>query len=257
MVTIRYTTVADLSMNGIFVSVANNAAGVRGYLSQATIRFRVRNTGETAANSFRVQFYYGDTTSTAALTALTFATVSVPANSAGSFLSHTVTLPSNVLNGTRRLHYFIDSTGIIRENLETNNRSSSAISINALPDIFAFQASVSPTTQAPGGSLTVTYRFYNLGYARVPSSFLTRFYFSTDNTITTGDTLLRQITSPPFNARSFSPAGTTTTVTVPAAAPIGTRYIGVFADYNNAINETNNNNNTRAAAFTVSNAAPS
>ena len=116
-----------------------------------------------------------------------------------------------------------------------------------LPDLTASFDSVSQTSLAAGGSTTVDFWLVNFGKAAAAPS-TSGFYFSTDATITTGDTLLTTVASPGLTANG-TPGyydHEAVTLTLPNGVAPGTYYIGAVADYTNAIaegNETNNNHN--------------
>jgi CARDB len=71
-------------------------------------------------------------------------------------------------------------------------------------------------------------------------------YLSTDQTITTSDTLLTTVIAPslaPSNQSGYYDLQNVT-ITLPTNLAPGTYYIGGIADYNNQVAETNESNNT-------------
>jgi subtilase family serine protease len=79
-------------------------------------------------------------------------------------------------------------------------------------------------------------------------------YFSTDSTITTGDTFLGyvSITATAVDAsKNFSKA-----VKIPAGLSAGTYYLGAIADYRNAAVEMDETNNSASTAFTTYDPTP-
>ncbi|MBN1772825.1 MAG: hypothetical protein JXB32_16260, partial [Deltaproteobacteria bacterium] len=220
--------------------------------------FAVRNAGTGAASSaYRVTFFYGDSTSTTGLTEL--GGVDLPAGLAAGATTPmqgvTLTLPDNVLGGTRYIHYFIDSTAQVAESNETNNRDNRSIDVRGRPDLQVSVLSVAPSSQVAGGSLAVAYRVLNDGRARTEAASTLRFYDSLDSAITTADDYLSvEVTVPAGLAAGASYPGSgdgTATVLVPAAVPLGTRHVGAIADYDDAVLETDELDNSRAAAYIV------
>jgi len=175
------------------------------------------------------------------------------AGASGATRTVTGTLPSSVIFGNRYLHYLIDANSQVAETNENNNRSYRKLVINVRPDLRVSYLAVSPTSQIPGGALTVKYRLRNYGSSMVPNLFYTRLYYSADSTIKTSDTYLKQFSAKGVKAGAYYPASGNgvMSVTVPGAAAAGTRYVGAFTDYNNGVHEISNSNNTRAAAFSV------
>lgn len=75
------------------------------------------------------------------------------------------------------------------------------------------------------------------------------FYLSTDNVITTADTLIGMRTISSMAAGANDSAATT--LTIPLTLAPGTYYIGAIVDPNNIQTETNKTNNTRSAVGTI------
>ena len=226
-----------------------------GYGKTVALTFQVKNSGSANAGAFRVQLYYGDGTSTSGLTSLGYKDfTSLNAGATQTQQSVTLTLPGNVLNGSRYLHYFIDSNGVVAENNESNNRAYRSLSITGKPDLVVTSVGVSPGTIVPGGTATVTYVVQNVGLARAASNHSLKLYYSDDSAITTSDTYLKYLTLGPLDAGAKDPASGTrsTAVTVPTSAPPGaTRYLGAYADTAGAIPESNEGNNGAGKSFVV------
>ena len=100
---------------------------------------------------------------------------------------------------------------------------------------------VSTTTLAAGGSTTVSYDVDNLGTVSAASS-TAGIYLSTDAIITRADTLLKTELTGPVSAGSWI-SESNIPVTLPSNLVAGTYYLGVIADYNSAISESNETNN--------------
>jgi murein DD-endopeptidase MepM/ murein hydrolase activator NlpD len=113
------------------------------------------------------------------------------------------------------------------------------------PDLIV-TALTAPTTGSIGGQITVSVTVANQGSASA-GAFRLGFYFSTDSTITTGDTFTGWYCDFP----SGLAAGDSTTcggpVGVPTSLSPGTYYFGAIADDLGAVAESNETNNTRSA----------
>jgi hypothetical protein len=94
----------------------------------------------------------------------------------------------------------------------------------------------------PGQSVTFEWAVINLGNVAV-NGFNTRFYLSTDKTISTADTLIQTWVGSSMCANCWGKQSMT--LTIPwGAAPLGSiRYLGWIMDYDNQFAETNESNN--------------
>ncbi len=102
-----------------------------------------------------------------------------------------------------------------------------------------------PATGIPGSPINITDTTKNNGTGTAGAS-TTKFYWSANNTLDAGDTLLGSRAVPALAAGATNTG--TTTVTVPAnacAAGVGTYYVIAKADADNVIAETNETNNTK------------
>ena len=141
--------------------------------------------------------------------------------------------------------YFVRVSAVNR--LGTVGKASSGESVNVVDsrsDVDA-QAVTAPATAAIGGAIPVSVTTHN-GGRQETGPFRVGLYLSTNPTITTDDPLLDSC------AMASLSVGATTecarTVKVPDWVTPGTYYVGAIADDQEAIDETNENNNARAAA---------
>ena len=230
-------------------------SSIRGAQSRLTFTFRVQNNGSGDAGTFYVAFYYSDRNKPSLTYLGNHYIASLKKGTTTNTLTRVVTLPNTVLFGTQSLHYFIDYSNRLNEMSELDNRGTRSINITGRPNIQISYLTRTPSTQVRSGELIVSYRIYNEGYSRIPNAFDSRFYYSPDRTLTTTDTYLqKQVTISSLYARSIS-AGTVT-VTLPANAQPGTRYVGIVADHDKKLTETNENDNAFSTAFTVTSGMP-
>jgi hypothetical protein len=215
------------------------------------LTYRLINDGAAGAGSFTTRFYFStDVTISTADTYLNHErTLTLAAGARSGDYTVTVNLPADASPGTRYIGGIADFNGALAESDEMDNTRAAAITVTALPDVRIEVLTVNPTSVGPGGAFDLTYRLINDGAAGA-GSFTTRFYFSTDVTISTADTYLNHERTLTLAAGARS-GDYTVTVNLPADASPGTRYIGGIADFNGALTESDEMDNTRAAAITV------
>jgi CARDB len=249
-------------LTAAFDHVSNTTIAAGGSTS---VDFWLVNFGKAAAAASTSGLYLStDATITTADTLLTtVASPGLTANGTAGYYDHqtvSLTLPGNLAPGTYYIGGVADSNNTIAESNETNNNhDATQITVTgpAQPDLTAAFDHVSNTTIAAGGSTSVDFWLVNFGKAAAAAS-TSGFYFSTDATITTADTLLTTVASPGLTANGT--AGyydhQTVSLALPSNLAPGTYYIGGIADYNNVIAESNEaNNNHDVTKITVT--APS
>jgi uncharacterized repeat protein (TIGR01451 family) len=151
-----------------------------------------------------------------------------------------VALAANLTNGIYYLGAIADYANAIREATETNN-SITATMIDIRPGIdLTVSSSSGPSTAASGNTLILTNVLQNLGTDGAPASFM-GIYLSTDAIITATDTRLG---APSIAAIAAGQSlSNTTSFYVPNSVAAGSYYLGVIADYPNALPETDEANN--------------
>jgi hypothetical protein len=137
----------------------------------------------------------------------------------------------------------------VNESNEANNTASTPITIAAQqPDLIVINLSVTPTTVAAGGSVTVSFTIFNQGSGTAGTA-THQVRLSSDSNITTGDVFLDSVTTGVLSSgisQSF-----TRTVTIPGGTASGTMFIGIIADVNLQVNESNEANNTASTPITI------
>lgn len=176
-------------------------------------------------------------------------TVLTLAPGAASTGTRTITIPADTPPGTYRVLACADDTFKIEEGDEANNCLASAGSLSvALPDLVVISLNDPPPTAAPGGVFTATDTVQNIGAAETDGWSTVRYYLSTDTIFDAGDLQLTASRS----ISSIAPGATSTgnrTLRMPSSG--GTFYVIACADANGAINESDEGNNCRASATTV------
>ncbi len=201
------------------------------------------NLGVTATGPFVVSFHlsrdiaYGGTDDIPLAT-----TRSISSLNGGAINTDTTSLaiPATTPVGNYYVCAMADSGSVVTEFNEQNNSSCSATTIRVdFPDLVMTSLS-GPTSATKGTAISLANTVKNQGGSDA-GNFTIRYYLSSDTTITTSDTLLGSRTVSSLAAGAVNTA--TTTVTIPSTLSAGTYYLGAIADYNNALTESNENNN--------------
>ncbi|MEZ6233881.1 MAG: CARDB domain-containing protein [Phycisphaerales bacterium] len=168
-------------------------------------------------------------------------------------LATSLTLPNGILDGTYRVRATLDPTNAWFESNEGNNVGNTSNVFTVLngtePDLAASITQPSGPAASPGGSLVIPFSIPNNGTDDAGPS-TARFVLSSDQTIGNADdvTIATQAVPALSPGQSF---GGEYTATVPASLGAGTWYAGVIADAENAVAESNENNNTAITAQPV------
>ena len=174
----------------------------------------------------------------------------------------TITVPGTVLPRVYYVGACADATLLQLEatlagvSLETNNCKAALGTINVVRnvDLVVSSASTLNTTTVVGGNLTITSSVQNVGTAGmlVGATSTTRFYLSTDSTITSADILLSGTRVVGTLAAGGVGTITSTVVTLPASVVPGTYYIGVMADgLNQVLESVESNNSSSPSVITI------
>ncbi len=210
-----------------------------------TLNYEVDNQGGAAGSSVTGIYLSTDSTITMTDTRLTTDAVAAIASGAVSSESVSVTIPGTLAAGT----YYIGAianydSGIFEINASNNSSVGVAVAVTTpiLPDLDVVRTlTLSSSSIVAGGRITLDYIVDNLGTAAAGPS-TAGIYLSTSGTVRTSDTLLATDAVPAIAAGSSS--SESISVTIPGSLRLGTSYyIGVIADYNNAVAETDETNN--------------
>jgi subtilase family serine protease len=168
------------------------------------------------------------------------------ASGAASTATTIVNIPSNVAAGTYYLIARADADAGIIETNESNNNAARSVTIGS--DLVL---SVSLTTVKAAASLSLDFSetvTNQGGGAATPS--VTRYYLSTNSTLSTDDVLLEGSRVVPGLPAGGSSAGSTT-VLLPAGVAPGFSYIIARADGDDTVNETIESNNTTSRRISI------
>ncbi|MBI5194214.1 MAG: DUF1566 domain-containing protein [Nitrospirae bacterium] len=171
----------------------------------------------------------------------------VPSITSGAISSGTtsVTIPAGTATGKYFIIAWSDADSVVAETYEGNNKKVRAI--NILPDLIVSILSA-PNTASAGATITISETTKNIGGSTAAAS-TTKFYFSTNTTYDTGDTLLGSRSIPFLGAGATDSGGTS--VTIAAGTLSGTYYIIGRADADAVVAETNESNNNKYRLITV------
>ncbi len=230
----------DMAVNSL-TTPATSGAGVSFSLSDTT-----KNQGGGAAGASVTRFYLSTNTTIEAGDAV-LGERAVPALAPGTTNSGStsVTIPPGTAGGNYYLIARADADGAVAETAENNNLRYNTIKIGS--DL-AVTALTGPAASAASAAITLNETTKNQGGAPAGAS-VTRFYFSINAALDSGDTVLGERAIPAL-AAGASNAGTVN-ATIPAGATPGTRYIIAKADANNAVSEYAETNNTRVVGIAI------
>jgi subtilase family serine protease len=209
----------------------------------------VTNTVSAAADagnvtSFSVGFYLStDATITTSDIKIGSRTVYNLSSGASSTEGSVVTIPATVLPGTYYIGAIADFYDNILESDETNNALVGNQITVVGPDL-TMAAVSGPANAGTGAAITVSNTVAAASSAGNPASFSVGIYLSLDVVITASDTRIGYRTVSSLASGASSTADTA--VTIPTSIAAGTYYLGVIADYGNAVKESDETNNALA-----------
>jgi len=206
-----------------------------------------RNDGVGSAEPSTTAFYLSaNTVLDAADVVLGTRAVPLLVNGASASATTSLTLPTTLATGTYYILALADAPNTVNESQETNNtRASAAVKVGADLQVTVITA---PATAAAGGSISVADTTGNQGAAPAAAS-STGFYLSTNGTVDAADVLLgsRSIGELPAGATSSA----TTVLQIPANIAAGSYFVLGVADWNSAVAETLETNNSRSYAMPI------
>jgi hypothetical protein len=231
------------------------------------ISYAVANAGSDPVTDSFVQTFYLSTDAVwdANDTVLAVATCSadVPASGTSGTLTQWVQMPSTAPggfsgNGPYYVLMVTDSTGLLGETNETNNKPTSVATLGQdlasfvvpsdLPDLAGAQC-YPPTKIEWGASFIVNYQVVNHGSAAVTSDFQQSFVLSADRTFGDGDDVALGSATVTVDVAAYGTSLLLSiNLTLPAAAPAGYTgegpfYIGMYTDAGETVWESNETNN--------------
>src|SRR3954451_2308416 len=228
------------------LTVSSLACGVRTAPGGTiTVSVRTANTGDAAAPASQTGIYLSVNNTFDGDTAL-LPKISVPALAAGASASAAVavTIPVATAPGEDFIIALADDRQVTPEGSERNNATACPLTVG--PDLL-ISSIVAPASAVRGTAVVAAITVRNDGGATAAASVL-RLHFSTDNVISADDTFVT-VTVPSLVANTATTVNAT--ITIPAAAAIGTRFFIGAADASSVVKESDEANNRLAKSIVV------
>ncbi len=243
------TTGPDLVVTSVTAPTSGTTGG------PLLMRSTTNNDGSAAAGAFQIGVYLS-TNSTINQSDLELATCSRTSLAAGGSTgcNWSVTIPTTLAPGTYYVGVIVDIDAEVTETDEGNNvgiaTNTTVISAPLVtgPDLVVTSVT-SPTSGTIGGPIVVASMTSNAGSVAA-GLFRIGVYLSTNTTITQIDRLVGTCTRTSSLAAGTS-AGCGGTVTIPDNLAPGTYYLGVIADIDRDVAETDEGNNALAATNSI------
>jgi subtilase family serine protease len=216
--------------------------------SALTISDTTTNQGAGAIGSSLTKFYLSTNGSyDSADTLLRSRAVPDLAGGATSTASTTVIIPSNATAGTYNVIARADADAGTAETNELNNNAARSVTIGS--DLVVGVPSTTAIKAAAGSSLDFSETVTNQGGGSSTPS-VTRYYLSSNSTLSADDMLLEGGRAVPGLAAGGSSTGSTSLL-LPAGVAAGLSYIIAKADGDDTVNETSETNNTASRAVSI------
>src|SRR4051794_28624414 len=227
------------------LTVSSLACGVRTAPGGTiTVSVRTANTGDAAAPASQTGIYLSVNNTFDGDTAL-LPKISVPALAAGASASAAVavTIPVATAPGEDFIIALADDRQVTPEGSERNNATACPLTVG--PDLL-ISSIVAPASAVRGTAVVAAITVRNDGGATAAASVL-RLHFSTDNVI--ADDTFVTVNVPSLVANTATTVNAT--ITIPAAAAIGTRFFIGAADASSVVKESDEANNRLARSIVV------
>ena len=175
----------------------------------------------------------------------------IPAMAANGIYNASITgaVPAQVPEGQYHVGVLVDTANAVDELDEGNNVfvSTDVVTVTAQPDLTVTDVAFSPDVVAPGETIHVTGTVRNIGGGRAAIPTWAHIYLSTDNIIDVNDfPLVTGLQIPPLGPSDISQI--TQIAMIPPQFACRPYYVGIIADVNNALAESNEDNNAGMAA---------
>lgn len=167
----------------------------------------------------------------------------------GSSQNQNLVIPSNTTPGIWYILFYADADNQVVESDENNNVSSFQISVqSSQPDLVVIDQNVNPSAIEPGGSINAACSVLNQGDGNAGSSIL-RYYLSANTSFGSGDIELGSDAVGSLSAGQSSSQNQT--LIIPSNTNAGFWYILFYADADNQVGESNENNNVAYIQISV------
>ncbi|MBD2614747.1 peptidase S8, partial [Nostoc punctiforme FACHB-252] len=239
--------VAAVQPDLIIQNAVNPSVGSVG--ESIEVSYQVKNQGTSSSASYHQTKFYLSTNTTLSNDDIYLGSdyfFNSIAAGASSGSTTTINIDNSIAAGNYYLLYQADGNNNIAESNENNNIVAKAIAIKKADLII--QNAVNPSVGSVGESIEVSYQVKNQGTGSAGYQ-QTKFYFSTNTTLSNDDIYLGSDYLSPIAAGVSS--GSTTTININNSIAVGNYYLLYQADGNNNIAESNENNNIVAKAIAI------
>ncbi|WP_414569783.1 CARDB domain-containing protein [Nostoc sp. CCY 9925] len=211
------------------------------------VSYQVKNQGAGSAGYHQTKFYLS-TNTTLSNDDIYLDSDYLSPIVAGAYdaVTSTINISNSIAISNYYLLYQADGNNNIAESNESNNIVAKAIAIKKADLII--QNAINPTVGSVGGSLEVSYQVKNQGAGSAGYN-QTKFYLSTNTTLSSDDTYLGYDFFSPIAAGAYS--AITSTINISNSIATGNYYLLYQADGNNDIAESNETNNIVAKAISI------
>ncbi|HEX8515310.1 MAG TPA: CARDB domain-containing protein [Bacteroidia bacterium] len=151
-------------------------------------------------------------------------------------------IPVSTANGSYYLFAAADFNNMSAEQSEGNNTKIKPLSVGPVNADLVLQNITSPSVLVPGQSASVHFKYINLGMSYVTVSYMIA--LSTDTVLNQNDPLVNY-QSYNYGLWQNQPSNVNSSITIPATTVPGSYYLLYIADYDHAIDETNESNNIK------------
>ncbi|BAY75757.1 peptidase S8/S53 [Nostoc linckia NIES-25] len=211
------------------------------------VSYQVKNQGAGSAGYNETKFYLSiNTTLSNDDIYLGYDFMSPIAAGAYDAVTSTINISDSIATGNYYLLYQADGDNDIAESNESNNIVAKAIAIKKADLII--QNAINATVGTVGENIEVSYQVKNQGAGSAGYN-QTKFYLSTNTTLSNDDTYLGYDFFSPIAAGAYS--GVTSTINISDSIAAGNYYLLYQADGNNDIAESNESNNIVAKAIAI------
>jgi subtilase family serine protease len=239
--------VAAVQPDLIIQNAVNPSVGSVG--ESIEVSYQVKNQGTSSSASYHQTKFYLSTNTTLSNDDIYLGSdyfFNSIAAGASSGSTTTINIDNSIAAGNYYLLYQADGNNNIAESNENNNIVAKAIAIKKADLII--QNAVNPSVGSVGESIEVSYQVKNQGTGSAGYQ-QTKFYLSTNTTLSNDDIYLGSDYLSPIAAGASS--GSTTTININNSIAVGNYYLLYQADGNNNIAESNENNNIVAKAIAI------
>jgi PKD repeat protein len=250
--TVTGTPGPDLIPQSFTVSPSGNPG------SNASYSVSIHNKGTSRAESSTTEFRLSDSSVAPSGGDPLLLSLSTPAIDAGgttSLSGSNLPIPANAILGTKYIWVTLDATGSAGQGAtnQANDRAKATFTVTGalLPDLVTQSLSVNPGSGTAGSGVSILYTIANQGTATANPSHAEIRLSTSSLAPSSSDPLLYSFQTDSIPANGFNHYGTT--LSLPTDTSLGTKYMWVLLDTDNAAGQgaANQANDRTGTPFTV------